>query len=762
MRTGRLHRPRWAGRKQLVATVLALAALISACTTPTPTTTPESTPLGGAQAAKAPATTPTGPPTPLHFPSATLRTGAAEAQAAGTPTPTPTKMPTPHLPTATLPGTPEAEAGRYENPDLGVSFRYPRSWVAEPGAEEGSLMTLIDFLNGVIVFAGYEPMPPATTLEGMAQEMRDALSTGVSGVEHLGDEAVTLDDGREAWQSEFSVTAHDGSPVRVIIVLTARSGRLFTLLAFGEPDGLDQDREQIDEIIGSITLDTPRLYGIPREEALFLPGGESTNPRDYDPAVSGGDDLVFSGLVAFNPQLEVVPDLAESWDVSSDGTVYTFHLRNNARFHDGRPVTAQDVVYSWERAADPETDSDTVLTYLGDIVGVRDKHEGNAGSIGGLKAIDERTLQVTIDAPKPYFVMKLAYGTAAVVDRANVESGPEWYRTPNGAGPYKLIRWDPFELRLYERDEDFYLDPPAIRFIVMPLFSGIPIRLYETGDVDIAGVGTYDAERVRDPEEPLNADLLEGVSMCTSFVTFDVTEPPFDDPKVRQAFALAVDRQRYIDVVLRGISLPAHGVYPPAMPGYDVSYAGLPFDPELARQRLAESSYGSAENLPPIVFTSGGFGSDVDSDVAALAQMWQTNLGVTIEVENLEPDKFFDKLHDGEHGQLFSYGWCADYPDPENFADVLFHSDAQQNLGKYSNPELDALLEAARVERDVDRRIEMYQQAERMIVEDAAGIFLNHGLSFVLVKPYIEGYVLAPIAVPIERYLSIDAEKMGE
>ncbi|HET7090591.1 MAG TPA: peptide ABC transporter substrate-binding protein [Anaerolineae bacterium] len=757
MRTGRLRRPRWAGgkhgRKQLVATVLALAALISACTTPTPATTPESTPLGGGQARASP---------PLRYEDLRQAANAPATTPTGTPTPTPTEMPTPYLPTATLPGTPEAQAGRYENPDLGVSFRYPRSWVAEPGEEEASLMTLIDFPNEVIVFAGYGPMPPDATLESIAQGMRDAVSTGVSGVEYLGDEAVTLDDGREAWRSEFSMAAGDGSPVRVIIALTARSGRLFTLLAFGEPDGLEQDREQIDEIIGSITLATPRLYGIPREEALFLSGGESTNPRDYDPAVSGGDDLVFSGLVSFNPQLEVVPDLAESWDVSPDGTLYTFYLRENARFHDGRPVTAQDVVYSWERAADPETDSDTVLTYLGDIVGVRDKHEGKVESIGGLKAIDERTLQVTIDAPKPYFVMKLAYGTAAVVDRANVESGPEWYRTPNGSGPYKLIRWDPFELRLYERNEDFYLDPPEIRYIVMPLFSGIPIRLYETGDVDIAGVGTYDAERVRDPEEPLNANLREGVSMCTSFVTFDVTEPPFEDPKVRQAFALAVDKQRYIDVVLRGISLPAHGVYPPAMPGYDMSYEGLPFDPELARQRLAESSFGGPENLPPIVFTSGGFGSDVDSDVAALAQMWQASLGVTIEVENLEPDKFFDKLHDGEHGQLFSYGWCADYPDPENFADVLFHSDAQQNLGRYSNAELDAVLEAARVERDVGRRIGMYQQAERMIVEDAAGIFLNHGLSFVLVKPYIEGYALTPIAVPIERYLSIDKEKMGE
>ncbi len=499
---------------------------------------------------------------------------------------------------------------------------------------------------------------------------------------------------------------------------------------------------------------------IPRDQALILLGGESTNPRHYDPAHGGGGNLVFSGLVSFDPQLQLVPELAESWDVGADGTVYIFHLRRNARFHDGRPVTALDVVYSWERAADPATDSDTVLTYLGDIVGVRDKREGRADRIAGLEAIDDHTLRVTIDAPKPYFLMKLTFSTAHIVDRANIESGPDWYRTPNGAGSYKLIRWDRFKLQLYERNEDYYLGPPAIRFVVSRLFAGAGIRLYEIGDIDITGAGAYDAGRLRDPGEPLNTDLLEGVSLCTAFVTFDVTQPPFEDAKVRQAFALAVDRQRYIDVALRGVSLPAHGPYPPALPGYDLNLKGLEFDPQLARQRLSESSYGSAANLPPIVYTSSGFGSNVDTDVAALVQMWQAHLGVTIQIENLEPNQFFDELHDGNHGQLFSYGWCADYPDPENFADVLFHTGAQQNLGNYANPELDALLEAARVERDVDRRIQMYQQAEQIIVQDAAGIFLNHGLNFVLVKPYIQGYVLVPIAVPIERYLSIDPEKL--
>lgn len=418
------------------------------------------------------------------------------------------------------------------------------------------------------------------------------------------------------------------------------------------------------------------------------------------------------------------------------------------------------MIYSWERAADPQIDSDTVLTYLGDIVGVRERRAGQAERVSGLVAIDRHTLQVTIDAPKPYFPMKLTYSTAAVVDRHNIESGPEWYRAPNGAGPYKLVRWEPLKLQIYERNEEFYLAPPAIRYIVVELFAGVGTRMYETGAIDMAGVGLYDVERLRDPNEPLHGELHEGVSMCTSYIVFDVAQPPFDDPRVRQAFALAVDRQRYVDVVLRGVGLVARGPYPPALPGHSAALRGLDFDPQLARRRLAESRYGGAAALPPIVFTTSGFGSSVGGDVSALAQMWQDTLGVQIQIENLEPSRYGDELHDGNHGQLVSYGWCADYPDPENFADALFHSGAEQNLGGYHNPALDRLLEQARVERNVARRMALYGQAEQLIVDDAPAIFLNHSLNFVLVKPYVKGYVLAPIGVPIARYLSLDPAQM--
>ena len=499
---------------------------------------------------------------------------------------------------------------------------------------------------------------------------------------------------------------------------------------------------------------------IPFDQALVYSGGESTNLRDYDPATtySSGDKLVFSGLVSFDPHLNLTPDLAETWDVSDDGTVYTFHIRANAKFHSGRFVTAQDFIYSWERAVSPELASDTALTYLGDIVGVREMNTGQAEHISGLAAIDERTLQVTIDAPKPYFLLKLTYPTAFVVDQSNVESGEEWVRDPNGTGPFRLAEWVSNEYKVYAANEDFYLGMPSIPYVIVKLYAGDDVRLFETGDVDVAGVGLYSVDRMLDPEEPLHNQLVTGVNLCTGYVVFDTTQPPFDDVNVRKAFSMAFDRQRYIDVVLRGRALPAFGPFPPGLPGFNYQLKGLSYDPQQARELLKQSKYGGPEGLPPIVYTNGGIGSYISSSVAATVEMWEQNLGVNLTVENIEYNFYNQQIYSGNHGQIFGGGWCADYPDPENFADVLFHSGSKQNNSGYSNPALDALLEQARIEQDVTKRIAMYQQAEQMIVDDAPVLFTTHSLSYELVQPYVKGYVFTPIAVPLERYLWIDGK----
>jgi oligopeptide transport system substrate-binding protein len=640
----------------------------------------------------------------------------------------------------------------------GVRVHYPQGWKTRPPDQGDPALTVFVNPDGsVLVYLYVFPAQASETPESAIAGLSGSVLSGLENITTVSDEALSRADGLPAWSRVVSATTSSGAGLKVNMTAILNGTRLFFLLVFGPTQSYNSYGGDITALLEAVTFQAPVVNGVDRNQALFLAGGESTNPNDYDPATehSQGDKRLFSGLVSFDPNLNLVPELAESWDISADGAVYTFHLRANAKFHDGRAVTAGDVVYSWQRAADPATGSDTVLTYLGDIVGVAEVHAGTADSISGLKALDDHTLQVTIDQAKPYFLFKLTMPVAFVLDRKNVESGPDWYRTPNGTGPYKLTRWDSFQLMVYEANPDFYLGPPSIPTIVVELYSGVGIRLYEAGEIDVTGVSSYDVPRLLDPADPLHADMLSGVDLCTSYVTFDVSQPPFEDVKVRQAFSMAFDRQKFIDVVSNGIGLPAEGLYPPALPGYNLKLQGLPYDPAQARRLLAESSYGGPQGLPPIVYTTAGIGNSSSPDVAAMAQMWQQNLGVTISIENLEPDKYYDLLYSGQHGQLFSSGWCADYPDPENFADALFHSGAQQNTGNYSNPALDALLDRARTERDVSARLQLYQQAEQMIVEDAPALFIQHDISYVLVRPTVKGYVLTPISIPIERYLHL-------
>jgi len=291
---------------------------------------------------------------------------------------------------------------------------------------------------------------------------------------------------------------------------------------------------------------------------------------------------------------------------------------------------------------------------------------------------------------------------------------------------------------------------------------GTEVQLYKAGQVDVAHVGIADLAALQDPQAPLHAELHTAQSLCTGYVAFDVSQPPFDDVKVRQAFSLAFDRQKYIDTVSDGLAAPAPGLYPPGLPGYNPDLKTLGFDPQRARDLLAESKYGGPAGLPPIVYTEAGYGADEAPGVAATVQMWQQTLGITVTVENIAPDNFRAEVDAGRHGQLVDDGggWCADYADPENFADLLFHTGAPLNHGHYSNAAVDALLDQARVEADADKRLDEYRRAEQLIVDDAAALFTDRLDQAVLVKPHIVGYQLPPVDISLVRTLSIDPDKL--
>jgi oligopeptide transport system substrate-binding protein len=494
-------------------------------------------------------------------------------------------------------------------------------------------------------------------------------------------------------------------------------------------------------------------------QPLDLPPGDtlrlfSIGPLTLDPAISQEMTShiyvlqIFSGLVSFDAEMNLVPDIAESWEISEDGRIYTFHLRRGVKFHDGREVKAQDFKYSWERAADPGTESLTAATYLGDIVGVKQKLAGETEEINGVEVIDDYTLKVTIDAPKAYFLAKLSYPVAFVVDQDNVSAGKEWWRSPNGTGPFKLKEWREDEFIVLERNELYYREKARVSHILFKLWSGVPMSMYEKGEIDITYVSIHDLERVTDPTSPLSPELMIAPELSVSYIGFNTAAPPFDDVKVRQAFSLAVDKEGIISQRLKGAVTLAEGILPRGLPGYNQELQGLGYDPEKARELIAESSYRSVANLPPLVFTVPGEGNTLSGTLRAIICQWKRNLGVEITVRQLESKAYYYRLKE-EKDNLFDFGWMADYPDPQNFLEVLFHSAAENNIGKYYNPQVDALLEQAAVEQDEERRLSLYQQAEQLIIEDAAVLPLWFGQSYLLVKPYVKGFALSPLGIPL-------------
>ena len=466
---------------------------------------------------------------------------------------------------------------------------------------------------------------------------------------------------------------------------------------------------------------------------------------------------VFGGLVTIDRNLDVVPDLAESWDISADGRVYTFRIRPDAVFHDGKPVTAEDVRWSLERVTDPLTEAPNVDQYLGDIVGVDAKLAGDVLEISGVQVINGRTIEITIDASKSFFLAKMTYPTAFVLDRENIEANPKnWFRKPNGTGPFKMTEYKVGETLILSRHDAYHLGSAKVAEVEMILSGGTSMLMYENDEIDIAGVGLADLDRLLEPSHSLNAELTRAApSFSVQYIGLNVNEPPLDDVKVRQALNLAIDKREIATIVLGDQVVPAKGILPPGFPGFSESVSGYKFDPIKAKQLLLESKYGNdLDNLPPITITTpGSFGANVSLDMEVVLAMWEKNLGITTEFQQTEFATFLKDLNKRRF-QMFDIGWIADYPDPENFLDILFYSDSSNNHTNYNNPEVDALLEKARVETDETLRFSIYNDVEQTILDDAPWIPLWYsGERYLLVKPNVHDYLLTPLIIPKLRHV---------
>ena len=360
---------------------------------------------------------------------------------------------------------------------------------------------------------------------------------------------------------------------------------------------------------------------------LLFQDPPTLDPHLAEDSISGVPiNEIFGGLVTIEPfEFSVVPDLAKSWDISEDGTLYTFHLRADARFHDGKPVTAQDVKWSLERVTDPGTRSPVADTYLDDIVGVHEKLDGKSADVEGIKVIDEHTIEITIDAPKAYFLAKLSYSTGFVLDRANVEGNEDWLRNPNGTGPFRLAEYRVGEKIRLARNEHYHLGAPHLDEVEMILSDQSSLTLYENDEIQVRSLGSFNLEGIMDPGNSLNPQLKTySAGFSTSYIGLNVNKPPLDDPKVRKALNLVLDRRTMADVLFGGAVGIGKTILPPGFPGYSPNLYPYRYNPERALQLLTESRYGNdLDNLPRLTLSiSGGQGAAVSRDLRAILLTW--------------------------------------------------------------------------------------------------------------------------------------------
>ncbi|MFC1901162.1 ABC transporter substrate-binding protein [Chloroflexota bacterium] len=492
------------------------------------------------------------------------------------------------------------------------------------------------------------------------------------------------------------------------------------------------------------------------------------DPHTLDPAISADATSheyviqLFGGLVLLDDNLEPAPDIAREWKVSNGGRTYTFYLKENVHFHDGRAVNAEDFKYSWERACWPETwesetDHPTPAVYLNDIVGVEEVLEGRSKEISGIRVIDNHTLEVTIDTPKSFFLPKLTYPTTYVVDRNNVKEGSNWWHKPNGTGPFKLKKWDEGSQLILERYDNYHGDVANLDSVIFHLWTDASINLYENGEIDVAGVYVDFIDKVMDIEGDFFNEMVMSPELSFYYIGFNTEKPPFDDANIRRAFSMAIDKDKIVSLRFRNMAEQANGILPPGMPGYNKSLSGLEYDVNTAKELIRQSSYEDVSNLPPITLTTSGWGGLISGDIEAIIHQWRQNLGVVVEVRQIEPERFLYHMKQ-EIDDMYDMGWIADYPHPQDFLEVLFHSEAEYNYGEYSNPEVDDLLKRAGEEMATEKSLRLYQQAEAILIEDAACIPLWFGQNYILVKPYVKGYRLNPMGIAVLNKVSIEAD----
>jgi oligopeptide transport system substrate-binding protein len=499
-------------------------------------------------------------------------------------------------------------------------------------------------------------------------------------------------------------------------------------------------------------------------------GGVYRRPLGHDPAtldparlrdiysLAVGQQL-FDGLVQFDQTLSITPALAQFWSASRDGLVWTFTLRKGVKFHHGREVTSDDVVYSFTRLLDPRTRSGGADLLLG-IQGAQDFREGRAGTVAGLAAVDRYTVRVTLtESPVP-FVSVLAVGQAKIVPRELVEQQGEAFGTqPVGTGPFRFVRWEHGKEIVLAGNPDYFDGPPKLARLVFRIFAGE--RLEEVFTEFKAGALEDSPIPSKEYRQVIASQAYQYVRRpIFGFRHYGINTrvKPLDDRRVRQALMYAIDREVVVSDVWLGRYSLAKGILPPGTLGFNPKLKGYPYDPARARELLAQAGYPNGRGLPSIVIWSSVRFEEIlrehdriRKDLAAV--------GVTAEFEYNPDWPSFSKAMSERKLPIFLRAWFADVPDPENFLAKLFYSSSPLNHMGYSNPAVDALIERARAESDTARRVELYRRVEEMVLDDAPVIPVWHQTYERLFQPYVKGVEVSGLGDPYIPFRKVWLER---
>jgi peptide/nickel transport system substrate-binding protein len=475
--------------------------------------------------------------------------------------------------------------------------------------------------------------------------------------------------------------------------------------------------------------------------------GQIAEPKSLDPAaVTAVNDFrilvnLYDGLVRFQDgSLEVEPALAESWEISDDGTVYTFTLREGVTFHDGTPLNAEAVKFHFERMLDEEHPyHDTGPFPLSFFF----------SAIETVEAVDDRTVRFTLGEPYAPFLSNLAYPTGLIVSPTAVaEHGSDFGRNPVGTGAFRFESWDANTAVVVTRNEEYWDGAPPLEAVIFRPITDANTRVAEmlSGGIDVMVEVPPDA--LGQFAESEDFQVYEQAGPHLWFLILNTKEPPFDDVRVRQAVNYAIDKEALVENVLQGTAEVAAGPIPPAFAwAYNEELEPYPHDPERARELLAEA--GVEDATLTFYVTEGGSGMLDPVPMGTAIQADLEEVGLDVEIETYEWNTFLAQVNPGLEGKadMAQMAWMTN--DPDTLPYLALRTEAMPenggfNSGYYSNPEVDALLEQARTATDQDERARLYKEMQAIVQEDAPWVFVANWKQNAVTSDAVDDFDLQP------------------